>query len=238
MNFFKEYLILVLLLGSTWQIYSQPYKSEFSKIRSVYYQNEKQIYYEVKIHYYDLKDLHTVIDSMTGKYYLYGEQINISLGGVKTIMNDKNYLTIIEEEKQMMIGKKSTEIVTGSGIEMIDSLIMDSLLLIKPLKFQNPEIKGYRFVYDNLLMDSLDITFNKNTFFMNSMTIYYQSSQSFGQDEDYKPVISMQFINQKIISKPDLSVFSLDKYVSIFGENKVVATQKYKDYEIVNNLKF
>lgn len=238
MSQFKYNILFVFLIISISESNAQSFINDFKKIKECYSRKDKQVSYEIKIRYYNMKDLDHPIDSMNGKYSLYGSKMNIFIGGVRSILNEDVYLTINQEEKIMLVGKNNVSKCNSTGVEMIDSLLQDSDFVVKSIQPHSAGTKAYRLIYNNETVDSSDIVFYKQTFFLHSMKIYYHSSDVFGQDKEYKPVVTMEFVNQKISDQPDLSLYSISNYISIVSNDKIIPALKYKDFEIFNHLKF
>lgn len=220
----------VLVTGSVAR--GQDYKTDFAKINSAY-NAENNIAIDLSYKYYSNPLDKVPADSLKGRMVLYHKEYTCNIGDINMVRNGKYLVAVDKSHKTIFLGDAKHSTVPIVTFDVLDSLVRQKEVTVgysdlngEEGIYQVNEKKGNAYRYD--------IYFDKQSYLINEIDIYYHYLPGEQQKSTSHPLLRVYYLNCKK-SNPDISVFSEANYVNI--QNKtIVPVVAYRSYKIVNNL--
>jgi len=232
----KKFVVFIICSVFASATIAQELLKDLSKIRQKYFEPDGEVKFNLRMLFYDVKNLKQVEDSSFGTFRMSNNSTYADFENMISISNDSIVFVLDRAGKQIFLsrntkGKKQFAFSPA----IIDSLAKALNLKISSLIPSSKELKKYRLRVPESEADSVDIEYNPSSFLVKSLTVYYR--QSLDPDEDVKPVVKILYENQVWSSKLNSSSFDIGKYVVINNKTATLKEQ-YSSYRLINNLIF
>ncbi len=232
--------LIVGFIFYTTTCFGQVAKEDFEKINKAYAKHST-ISMQVTYDLYRNKVDKTVLQSQQGEFKRSGNLYCSRIGTVQTLDTEKYKLILDEEDKNItLLGKDNSTPEEANRMDVF-SMNFDRLLAMCSkvvFKAENESQNSYVLSFENDEYDEMKLVFNKKTFFLEKMLLFYSQAQNMeGEKEDLKekPRLEITYSNIKLDVRFPENEFSYDKYL-IKKDGKLVGKAGYKEYTINDQL--
>ena len=207
--------------------------ADFKHISLNYYHSDKVLQYKTTIYYYSLEDPSAVFDSIQASYFIKNQNFKSSFGELDILLNDE--LQIIADKPNHQIKISQRPIATNSDLysmHWIDTVLQMNKDAYHIIKSTDKWVSVRFNKYLSPAIDSIDIKYDRQSYFVNTVTFYYNNPGVLNTYDygDFKPVMTIKYYDQRFIADdPDL--FSEHEFIER-RQDSFVGTGKYKDYRI------
>jgi len=228
------FIVAICILSS--QSFAQDFLQDLTLIRQKYFQPEGEIKFNLRMQFYDVKNLEQVEDSSFGTFRLSKNLTYADFENTISITNDSFLFLLDKTGRRIFISKN----IGGLNTYAYSPLIIDSLarklnLKISALNSSSKGLRKFRIHVPEGEVDSADIEYSPTNYLMKSITVYYR--RSIDPDEEVKPVAKIIYENQVLSSNKNLTHYDIGKYV-VINNKAVTLKEPYSSYRLINNLIF
>jgi hypothetical protein len=210
------------------------------KVHNSFYDNSRELKYEISIKYYENGNLKKAVDSTRGNYSVWNENIICSMEGIHTLMSKDYYVSRLENQKELIIGKNNSLYDAAFVLNKWDSIFDEQMMEIKKIRMDSVEA-FYRVITKNkYAIDSIDMQIDIQNYFLKTIIVYYNQSFRISKEDGYAPVIKFNYRNYSTfpVTEAMQKKYLISNYVTINKKQDVSVARAYAGYNIINNLKF
>lgn len=253
MKISKHYILLAIISMLISYTSAQDYKKDIEKALALYNMPNYEVSMEYKFYpsYTSMKPLETekVWIKKQGTYF------HMYQFGIETFSN-KKYVLIIDNEEEILaidyakkpskpeeLSKEDEDLLRTAinqyaaaiGIDTTKEATEDELFDVTYLGVNNG-LKSYKFEYKYGEYQSLTYKINNQTGLLEKMIIYYREPMQISEGRYEKVRVEIDYLKQEKKESFAKETFSIDSYLSVNREGKVILTDRYKDYRVINHL--
>lgn len=246
---FLKVIIVFVFVMITVRIYSQTDFHELDSISNVY-KKARTFHFDLK--YKLFKDYNTKVESEAFTMSVYQNNDSYFSKRVENevLINEKYALIVDHENKVVLIdkymkaGKRDEKAIAEMGIDSILKKIAVELKEQKDYKVNvsqkelNDKEKQYTFHYPKGEYTAVAIDYNRTTFFINKVTLFYREKISVieGQPET-APRIEVDYVLSNLHPEFQKKLFSEKRYASVKKDGSLELVTSLKNYKIINHLR-
>lgn len=230
--------ILILLSVSSLAIASNDIdlvKSYLEKVNQYYYNNDKEISYDLSIRFFDNIKMNRSLDSITAHYSLYNNVIVGRYDKTGLFINAEYYVTIIDDTKKMFVSKNSVDGRPDQALKTFGELVKAGNAKIR-LHSKTGDKLTISIIPKEQSIDSLQLRIDPVTGVIYYLNIYVGNTENEKASNEY-PCIQYRFSNQRKRIPDDVvkERYRLSRYLNVTG-NEISPSKLYSNYEVVNNI--
>ena len=226
-------MAILLLIAANGQ--SQIAKEDFAAINKAYVTNS-HLSMKVKYELYKNKTVNEVFQVETGEIKRNGNNKNTRIGNMETIENEKYRLIVDHEDKNISL----LGIITLPGVavqkEDLYLVNLEKMLAVcskVEFKEENNDQNSYRLQLPMEEYDEIKITYNKKTFFIEKMILYYQEAQNLEERGGLKEPPRMEISYYDFNMDPRFTEADFTYHRFLEKRNgKLMGTTAYKTYTV------
>jgi hypothetical protein len=216
---------------------AQNVKQDLMKINEVY-STITNLSMEINYSVFSSAQSNVALETHTGIFKQHDGMFYSRLKEVESLHN-KNCSVVIDNEDKMIVVANPTK----SDVSKITLIDMDKSLKtcssVETIVSKGNQA-GYKFVYKQNVVseyDAIELYFNKKTFLIEKMVMYYRQKQNLKENEPdaikEKPRLEIVFFNTNLKTVTDVSFFSEARFVEK-RKGKYFPVNAYNQYQLID----
>lgn len=225
------YIILFLPLWVTAQGIDDKLEM-LGKINRFYYDENYEVKYDVKMIVFSGGRRSVPVDSASSSYSMVNGSVISEYDNVKIVMNKQYYVTLVEDEKAIMVGRNSEKNADPvKALKEFQTMVNNGSAQCNMIKKPGNEVAITIIPTEKSSMDSLQIVADVVSGKMMRLVFFTSDNAAMPG----KVVINLRNQERKKATESAMKKYQLSNYVVISGKS-VTAASAYRSYEIYNSI--